>query len=518
VILAFLLAVLAFAAALPIVLPLLRGARPAMDRAAFDTAVYRDQLRELDRDMARGLVTEAEAQGARLEIQRRLLAADAAAPNGVVRLDRRMPDVPSPPKGRAATSDSAGGGAISRLGPAGRDTASEHVSELPEAGPAGLGRDSVSRAAGVARRGRVLAGAVFVLIAGGSVGLYTVLGSPGIPDVPYAARTGQPRDEQAELRKALAQLQKRLKSHPDDAETWIVYGRANAILGRWGTAADAYRRGIDLGRKDPDTLASLGEVLVVQADGSVTPAARAAFEAARAADPRNGMSRFYLALAAGQDGDPAGGIAQLQALAADLPVDAPVRASIGEQVARLAKLAGVPPPGLPPGQPRAAPGPDADAVAAASQMPEADRKTMIAGMVARLAEKLAAQPDDPDGWMRLGRAYQVMGEAEKAIDAYGHAATLRPNDVTPRLRVVEVMLQGLPATAHVPPRALAELREIERISPDEPAALWYLGLAAAQDKDLDSARRYWTALRAVLPPDSENARTVNAALDALKGR
>jgi cytochrome c-type biogenesis protein CcmH len=86
-ILPFLLALLAFAALLPIVAPLLRGSRPAPGRASFDQAVYRDQLQELDRDIARGLITRAEADATRLEIQRRLLAADRqpAAPSRLSR-------------------------------------------------------------------------------------------------------------------------------------------------------------------------------------------------------------------------------------------------------------------------------------------------------------------------------------------------------------------------------------------------------------------------------------------------
>ncbi|HQT78331.1 MAG TPA: c-type cytochrome biogenesis protein CcmI, partial [Rhodopila sp.] len=75
-ILSLLLAVMAFAAALPLLAPLMRANRPVLERASYDQAVYRDQLQELDRDIARGLLTDAEAESARLEIQRRLLAAD----------------------------------------------------------------------------------------------------------------------------------------------------------------------------------------------------------------------------------------------------------------------------------------------------------------------------------------------------------------------------------------------------------------------------------------------------------
>lgn len=75
-ILAFLLAGLGFLTLMAILAPLLRGSRPGAERASFDQAVYRDQLQELDRDIERGLLTPEEAAATRLEVQRRILAAD----------------------------------------------------------------------------------------------------------------------------------------------------------------------------------------------------------------------------------------------------------------------------------------------------------------------------------------------------------------------------------------------------------------------------------------------------------
>ena len=56
-----------------------------------------------------------------------------------------------------------------------------------------------------------------------------------------------------------------------------------------------------------------------------------------------------------------------------------------------------------------------DAMTAAKDMNEADRGAMIRGMVDRLATRLKQNGDDVEGWLRLVRAYMVMGERDKAV-------------------------------------------------------------------------------------------------------
>lgn len=523
-ILAFLMATVAFAALLPVVLPLVRGVRTAPGRAAFDQAVYRDQLRELDRDIARGLVTEAEAQGARLEIQRRLLG--AAGPEE----PRPATDAPA-----QAARNRCAGPATRDATLAARDLATQSPAvEPPQGGPRGGVRGSFGGGSldgpqgdpgggsrGGPRGGMATALAVLVLVGGGSVALYTALGQPGLPDMPFAARPGDAGAGGDQIRQAVAQLEARLRAEPGNADGWLLYARATTLLGRWDAVADAYRRAISLGRAGPDVLASYGEALVLGAQGTVSPAAREAFAGALKGDPANAMARFYTALATGQGGEPRRAIDQLQMLAADMPADSPVRGEIGRQVENFARIAGITPPPLAAGRAGGAvtaPGPDADAVAAAAQMSPADRKSMIEGMVGRLAARLEADPNDADGWLRLGRAYLVLEQRDKAADAYERASALRPGDIAIRVQAVDALLAGLPPTAQVPPRALAMLRQIEAANPNEPTALWYLGLAAAQDRQIDAARQYWTRLLVLLPAGGDEARLVSTALEALKGR
>jgi len=447
--LALLLAVLVFAVVLGILVPLLRARPAGPDASSFDQAVYRDQLRELDRDRARGVLDEAEAAAARLEIQRRLLAAAAM------------------PAGRSA-------------------------------------RGGTSPIAAVV---------VALAIAGGSLGLYLRLGAPSVPDMPFASS----KIEAPAGGQTLTALKQRTEAEPSNPEAWLRYGRAAADTDQWAESATAFERAIRLGHSDPETLTAFGEMSTLASGGTVPPAARTAFAAALAKDPSIEAARYYMALAVGQDGEPAKAMAMLQALLADLPANAPARAGIAQRIAEAAKAAGLPVPSLPEGKP-AAPGPDAAAMEAASQMPEADRQAMVRGMVAQLASKMETDPSNLDGWLRLGRAYGVLGETEKAADAYERAAALKPDDAGILQQAAQAMLANQPATAPVPPRAVAVLRRMEALTPGQPAVLWYLGLAAAQTGDAAAARGFWTRLLVVLPAGGEEAKSIEAALEALKGK
>lgn len=352
-----LLAVMTLAAGLLLVLPVLRAGRALPDRARYDTEVYRDQLKELDRDIARGLIGEAEAQSARLEIERRLLAAAGAAPEGA-----------------AAT-----------------------------------------------RRSPALAVVVVLLVAGGAAGLYLTLGAPGIPDAPFALRVagrGAPPADGAnhpDMAKMAATLGEKLKHDPNNRDGWQIYARTLATIGNWQGAAEAFHNVIALGDTSPDSYAGYGEMLVLASDGVVTPAAREAFGNALKADPANPLARFYMATANSQAGRGQQAIDAWVKLAGEIS-DEDMRGEIARRINETAKLSGLAAPALPPAapapaSPASAAGPSPDQTAAAATMTEAERSAMINGMVAQLAAKLAANPNDADGWLRLGRAYAVLAES-----------------------------------------------------------------------------------------------------------
>jgi cytochrome c-type biogenesis protein CcmH len=141
---------------------------------------------------------------------------------------------------------------------------------------------------------------------------------------------------------------------------------------------------------------------------------------------------------------------------------------------------------------------------------------MIRGMVERLAARLEAEPDDAEGWQRLGRAWGVLGEREKSIAAYARAGALRPNDMALALAEAQALLEGLPPTASFPARALDLLKRVNAADPRQPAALWHLGVEAAKRGAMDEAVALWERLLTVLPGDAEDARLVRSAIEAFK--
>jgi len=267
-----------------LLLPLRRRGGSSPPRADYDQAVYRDQLLELDRDIARGLLAPSEVAATRLELQRRLLG---------------VADDPPP---------------------------------LP------------------ARRfGKTLIAALAVLIAAGAAGIYLSIGAPGLPDMPYAARSAPGADDPAKLAALADTLEARLQAGAGTAEGWLLLGRTASGLGQWPRAANAFRQAVLLGAAGAEPLASYGEALVMQAQGVVTPAAKQAFSGALAADRGFPIARYYLALADAQAGNAKDAIAAWLALAGELPDNAEARGIIAQRIAETAAAANMPVPKLPAG-------------------------------------------------------------------------------------------------------------------------------------------------------------------------
>ena len=176
-----------------------------------------------------------------------------------------------------------------------------------------------------------------------------------------------------------------------------------ARLGRYDDAIRAYRNSISFNGDSADRRSDLGEALVGSASGVVTADAKAEFERAVALNADEPKASYFLGLAADQDGRQADAAAIWRALLEKAPADAPWRPLVQAALARV-------------GGP-AAPVLSNDTMAAARDMSEADRGTMIRGMVDRLATRLKQNGDDVEGWLRLARAYMVIGERDKAVSA-----------------------------------------------------------------------------------------------------
>jgi cytochrome c-type biogenesis protein CcmH len=267
---------------------------------------------------------------------------------------------------------------------------------------------TVEAAPRTGRRIAAVASAIIAvpLIAGS---LYVVLGSPDLPGEPIASRrTG---DEQANSIAALiARIESHLEENPTDGRGWEVVAPVYLRLERYDEAVRARRNALNLLGATAQREVDLGEALAMAAGGVVTADAKAAFERAAALDADSPKAQFYLGLAAQQDGN-AGEAARIwHDLIAKAPANAPWLPVVREQLARVENPGAAPPPG-----------PTPEDVAAVSQMSPEARNQFIRDRVEQLATRLHANGSDVDGWLRLLRAYMVMGERDKVKAAVDEA-------------------------------------------------------------------------------------------------
>ena len=262
--------------------------------------------------------------------------------------------------------------------------------------------------------------------------LYLTLGSPRLPGEPLAARSRAVAADSS-IANLISQVEAHLERSPDDARGYEVLAPVYLRLGRFSDAVNARRKLLALAGENAERQADLGEALVGAGNGIVTNEAKTAFERALTLDPADHKSKFFIGVAAEQDGDRAKAADIWRGMLAKAPADAPWAPMVREQ---LARVGGAPPPLA------SSPGPSADDVAAASGMNEKDRGEMIRGMVARLADRLKQTGDDIEGWQRLLRAYMVLGERDKANAAAAEAKRALASDPD-KLRRIEDMIKSL---------------------------------------------------------------------------
>jgi cytochrome c-type biogenesis protein CcmH len=341
----------------------------AMLRSGSDLVVYRDQLDEIARDRAAGQIGEVEAQAAKVEVSRRLIgAADAEA---------------------------------ARPGP------------LP-AGEATWHR-------------RLVAVIALVVLPLGAGGLYLKVGSPQLPGQPLSARAADVQEDQS-ISRLVAQVEAHLQANPEDVRGWEVIAPVYLRLGRFDDAVKARRTLLRLGGETSERQADLGEALVGTANGIITADAKAAFERAVALDAHDVKGRYFLGLAAEQDGRKTDAVSIWSAMVTEAPGDAPW---VGFVRGELARLQG------------GGPGPGPDDLAAAADLGPEQRLTMIRGMVEKLSDRLHHDGGaDLEGWLRLVRSYMVLGERDKARTAAGEARHALASDPD-KVRKIDELVKGL---------------------------------------------------------------------------
>jgi cytochrome c-type biogenesis protein CcmH len=242
------------------------------------------------------------------------------------------------------------------------------------------------------------------------------------------AQRGRAPDVSQPLDNLVAQVQAHLEKNPTDGRGWNVLAPVLARLGRFDEAVLAYHNSITYNGDSAERRADLGEAIAAAAGGVITAEAKAEFERAVAQDADEVKARYFLGLAAEQDGRAAEAASIWRTMLAKAPADAPWRPLVQ---AALARVGGSTAPAL-----------SDDAMAAAKDMSEADRGAMIHRMVDRLAARLKQNGDDVEGWLRLVRAYMVMGDRDKAKSALADARQAVANDAE-RLRQLNEGLKNL---------------------------------------------------------------------------
>ncbi|MGR3759712.1 c-type cytochrome biogenesis protein CcmI [Roseobacteraceae bacterium NS-SX3] len=377
-------AFMALAIAALIALVLLRAREQGEPAAAYDMRVYRQQLRDVEKDLARGVIAEGDASRIRTEISRRILAADA-------QLQKR------------------------RAG---------------QAQPRGL---SLAAA--------LVSGAVLL---GGTLGLYAALGAPGYGDlglkdrIALAKIRAETRPSQAEAEtqapalpapepseeylKLVEQLRETAAARKDDAQGQALLAQHEANLGNFKAAYEAKQNYIRImgGGASADDYGQLAELMIMAAGGYVSPEAEAALQQSLNRDPANGPARYYWGLMLGQTGRPDLAYEVWAQTLAQGPAGAPWIEGIQRQIEDMAFRAGV---DYQPIEPRgAATGPTAEDVENAQQMSAQERQEMIRGMVTRLSDRLASEGGPAQDWARLIGALGVLGDTERAKAVYDEAA------------------------------------------------------------------------------------------------
>jgi cytochrome c-type biogenesis protein CcmH len=345
--------------------PLARPAPAGSAQASAEAgarAVYRDQLAEIEAERAAGLIGAAEAEAAKIEISRRLLASAAHAEKG---------QLPTP------------------------------------------------AAPGATQHGRIaLATAAAIPLL--TLALYLAYGSPGMPDT-LAAQANAARG-QAELARMIAQVEARLRQAPDDGKGWEVIAPVYLKLGRYADAASAYANAARLQGESVKLLAGIAEASILAKDGIVTEEARAAYGKLLKLEPGRAEPRFWLAMGKEQDGRLADALADYTALLSEAPPDAAYRAALEMRTREVsARIAAGGAPEQDKGQGKGPAGPTAADLDAAAQLSPEQRAQMIVGMVDGLAQRLKRDGKDLAGWQRLLKAYAVLGRHDDARAALAEA-------------------------------------------------------------------------------------------------
>ncbi|MEP1767773.1 MAG: c-type cytochrome biogenesis protein CcmI [Sulfitobacter sp.] len=366
------------------------GRRDTASRAASDVDVYRAQLDEVDRDVARGVIEKSDAERVHAEVARRLIAA-AKAEEAEVK----------------STAQATPFAALILIGLVLSVSVASYVwLGTPGYGDMGL-KDRIAFAAEV-RKTRPAQS----------------VAEQSLP--PFV----EPADVSQQYSSLMAQLRRTVAERPDDLQGHALLAQQERRIGNYLAAKTAQTRVVSLKEDEAGAqdLADLGELQVLAAGGYVSPEAEMSLRAALAQDPSNGSARYYVGLMLAQTGRPDQAFRIWAGLLRTGPEEAPWIPPILAQIEELAALAGVQY-ALPQIGSSAARGPSAEDVDNARDMTPAERMEMIASMVSGLSQRLATDGGPARDWARLISSLGVLGEWERAEAIHTNAIEVFAGDL-----------------------------------------------------------------------------------------
>jgi cytochrome c-type biogenesis protein CcmH len=379
------LTLMACAVTVGLSIPLVRRYEAGVSKDAKASATLELQLAEVDRDLARGLLDEPTAEQARTDIRRRMLQLV------------RSHDAPRPLSSAWRSAILVGATAATTL----------------------------------------LAVAVYARL--GSPQLQTVTDMSGASTQPLAqAQSGAAAVDTVDS--MITRLEQRLQASPNDADGWRMLGWSYFNTQRYADARKAYNKARALAPDNADYMASEAEAMVQEQAGLVTPEAAKLFADVLQRDPGNERARFYDALRLEQAGQLVPAFEAWSSLIASASPDAAWLAEAQRHAQDLASKTGqAAPPALPklPSLSEGANAPPitAEDMNAVQSMPAEDQQAMIKSMVERLANRLAENDQDADGWIRLMRSRLVLQDAAGANEAFAKAAAAFKGNATELARI-----------------------------------------------------------------------------------
>ena len=363
--------------------PLVRGrTSDNATRSDFDITVYKDQLKEVDRDLERGLLSPDQALQARTEIERRMLSS----------------------------------------------------MDQSESGSQKNSNDKIPQAKNTSAIALMFA--LLMVVPLGAFGVYMTFGQPTMPDQPLASRTQQLKEVtegRAQIAEMIIKLERQMQEKPDDPNGWALLGKSYRAMGRFADAVNALGKLAQLTNNDPEALVMLAETMVEMDQGSVSAKAVELLQAVKKEDPSDPRPYFYIGLERQQKDDLQGAVNEWAALLNHSPSNAPWVSEMQTRISSLVDKGKIEAPKIvllapmtetvpenvqqQSNAPTNAPGPSQQQMQDAQKMDAGDQQAMIRSMVERLATRLQENPDDLEGWTRLERAYRVLGESTKADEA-----------------------------------------------------------------------------------------------------